>query len=166
MNEKQKKAIVALATNSSTARAVFRNFRERQREWSHHSADRLLKFAMEYAREDEEQPTYEGIIEMLKELDRLELGVYKIGRKGHKTRIEWLEGTSIKAIGEVAVEADIADAGEDTLAGDIGSDGSREERSKLLNETVVILEAALTRLRRLQRMGVEVDIEGLLEAAQ
>jgi hypothetical protein len=104
LTSEQQSGIYDLADKSSTARAIFRNFRERERDRSQHTAERLLQIALENVAEDAENPpTYKDVIEFIKDLDRLELGFYRVGRKGCKTRVEWIEGVVLRDVGQAGL---------------------------------------------------------------
>lgn len=104
LTSEQQRKIYTLAEKSSTARAIFRNFRERERDPSQHTAERLLQIALKNVAEDAKNPpTYKDVIEIVKEFARLELGYYRQGRKGHKTRVEWIEGVALKEVGNAGL---------------------------------------------------------------
>ena len=80
-----------------TARCIFKQFRTLERTWSYHTAHRLQQFAAMHSG-GYEPPTYKDVLEVLKALDELELGAYRVGRKGLKTRIMWNDDISLKEI--------------------------------------------------------------------
>lgn len=103
LTKTQRRRIYDMAANDPVAKAIFASFRERERDWSYHTAERLQQFAAQHiSEEDAEHLTYANVLEVIKVLDEIGLGVYKQGRKGKKTRIEWYEGVSLKEIGHAA----------------------------------------------------------------
>jgi len=98
LTKKQQQLIFDLAGDNPVARAICSCLQGRERNWSNHSAEKLLSFAHMHT-PDGEPPTYQGVLEVLKKFDEFELGSFKVGRKGKKTRIEWAEGISLKEIG-------------------------------------------------------------------
>ena len=109
LTDKQTKGLKKLA-KTLPAFFVLRYLSSLQRSRSYHTAEYLLSIAsngaIEFEREDL-VPTYWEVLEVVKQLDALGLGTYLQGRKGHKTRIEWVDGACLAEIGRAAIpEAD------------------------------------------------------------
>ena len=114
LTEEQSKGLQKLA-ESMPAVFIFQYFKTLQRSRGYHTVEYLHSIASNGAFEHEREdlvPTYTDVLDLIKEFDVLELGTYVQGRKGHKTRIEWYEGTSLAQIGEAALpefEAHVAE---------------------------------------------------------
>ena len=126
LTDKQDKGLKKLA-KSFPAFFILRYFGTLQRSRSLHTVEYLHTIAssgaLEFEREDL-VPAYGDVLEVVKQLDGLGLGTYIQGRKGHKTRIEWVDGTCLSKIGEVAVpevEALIAELDLRTGAAELSS---------------------------------------------
>lgn len=91
---------------------ILRYFRGLKRSRSYHTVEYLQSIAGQGAVQSEREdlmPTYGDVLEFVKQLDKLGFGTYVQGRKGHKTRIEWAEGTCLSELGLKALP-DIAEA--------------------------------------------------------
>jgi len=103
---------------------ILRYFRSLQRSRSYHTCEYLQQVAGQGALQSEREdlvPAYWEVLEVVKQLDALELGTYVQGRKGHKTRVEWSEGTCLSELGMAALpDLDEAVAELDLLGGKSG----------------------------------------------
>ena len=80
-----------LYRDNEVARRLFDDFAGRRKDRSMTPASRAAYLA---------DASHGEIIALFRELDRLRVGEFKIGRRGSKTRIEWL--FSMRSLGEVA----------------------------------------------------------------
>jgi hypothetical protein len=105
LSQKQIKGLKKLA-HTLPAFFILRYFRTLKRSRGYHNVEYLLQIAgngaLEFKREDL-VPAYSEVLDVVKEFDRLKLGTYIIGRKKHKTRIEWNDDVSLFELGLAAI---------------------------------------------------------------